>query len=230
MGDLLHPEAAIEAFGYIGLFLIVFAESGLLVGFFLPGDSLLFTAGLFASRPIPGTDQQLNIVAVIVICVVAAILGDQFGYLFGRRVGPSIFRKPNSKIFKQAYVEKSQQFFEAHGPKTIVLARFVPIVRTFAPVLAGVGRMNYRTFVTYNVGGGLLWGVGVPVIGYFLGQVEFVRDNLEVMIFIIVGISVIPVIFEVLRGRLKGRRAPVAERLARLEDAVSDDDEVDATK
>ena len=230
MGDLLHPEAAIEAFGYIGLFLIVFAESGLLVGFFLPGDSLLFTAGLFASRPIPGTDEQLNIVAVIVICVVAAIIGDQFGYLFGRRVGPSIFRKPNSKIFKQAYVEKSQEFFEAHGPKTIVLARFVPIVRTFAPVLAGVGRMHYRTFVTYNIGGGLLWGVGVPLIGYFLGQVEFVRDNLEVMIFIIVGISVIPVVFEVLRGRLKARRAPVAERLARLEDAVSDDDEVDAAK
>ncbi|HZG93394.1 MAG TPA: VTT domain-containing protein [Mycobacteriales bacterium] len=230
MGDLLHPEAAIEAFGYIGLFLIVFAESGLLVGFFLPGDSLLFTAGLFASRPIPGTDEQLNIVAVIVICVVAAIIGDQFGYLFGRRVGPSIFRKPNSKIFKQAYVEKSQEFFEAHGPKTIVLARFVPIVRTFAPVLAGVGRMHYRTFVTYNIGGGLLWGVGVPLIGYFLGQVEFVRDNLEVMIIIIVGISVLPVAFEVLRGRINARRAPVAERLARLEDAVSDDDEVDAAK
>ena len=230
MGDLLHPEAAIEAFGYIGLFLIVFAESGLLVGFFLPGDSLLFTAGLFASRPIPGTDEQLNIVAVIVICVVAAIIGDQFGYLFGRRVGPSIFRKPNSKIFKQAYVEKSQEFFEAHGPKTIVLARFVPIVRTFAPVLAGVGRMHYRTFVTYNIGGGLLWGVGVPLISYFLGQVEFVRDNLEVMIIIIVGISVLPVAFEVLRGRINARRAPVAERLARLEDAVSDDDEVDAAK
>jgi membrane-associated protein len=230
MGDLLHPEAAIEAFGYIGLFLIVFAESGLLVGFFLPGDSLLFTAGLFASRPIPGTDEQLNIVAVIVICVVAAIIGDQFGYLFGRRVGPSIFRKPNSKIFKQAYVEKSQEFFEAHGPKTIVLARFVPIVRTFAPVLAGVGRMHYRTFVTYNIGGGLLWGVGVPLIGYFLGQVEFVRDNLEVMIIIIVGISVLPVAFEVLRGRINARQAPVAERLARLEDAVSDDDEVDAAK
>ena len=228
MGDLLHADQALAAFGYIGLFLIVFAESGLLVGFFLPGDSLLFTAGLFASRPIPGTDDQFNIVAIIVICVVAAIVGDQVGYLFGRRVGPSIFRRPNSKIFKQAYVEKSQEFFEAHGPKTIVLARFVPIVRTFAPVLAGVGRMNYRTFITYNVGGGLLWGVGVPLIGYFLGQVEFVRSNLEVMIFIIVGISVLPVAFELGRARLRARRRPPEERLARLEDAV-DGEPVDAT-
>ena len=205
MGDLLHPEAAIEAFGYIGLFLIVFAESGLLVGFFLPGDSLLFTAGLFASRPIPGTDEQLNIVAVIVICVVAAIIGDQFGYLFGRRVGPSIFRKPNSKIFKQAYVEKSQEFFEAHGPKTIVLARFVPIVRTFITAMAGVGRMDYRVYATYSAIGAVLWGAGVTVAGYFLGQIDAVRDNIEIMLLAIVVVSVLPIVFEVVRARVAGR-------------------------
>jgi membrane-associated protein len=203
MGDLLHPDKILEAFGYIGLFGIVFAESGLLAGFFLPGDSLLFTAGLFSARPIPGTDTQFEIAAICAICVVAAIVGDQVGYVFGRKVGPALFRRPDSRVFKQDYVVKAQHFFDAHGAKTIVLARFVPIVRTFAPILAGVGRMHYRTFVTYNIAGGLLWGVGVPLLGYFLGGIDFIADNIEVMILIIVGISVLPVGFEYLRARRK---------------------------
>jgi membrane-associated protein len=212
MSALLNPDHLLETFGYLGLFLVVFAESGLLVGFFLPGDSLLFTAGLFTARVIPGTDTKLNIAAVCVVCAVAAISGDQVGYLFGRRVGPAVFRRPNSRLFKQKYVEKSQAFFEEHGAKTIVLARFVPIVRTFAPILAGVGRMNYRTFVTYNVVGGLLWGVGVPLLGHFLGGVDFIADNIEVIAIIIVGISVLPVAFELLRSR-RGRTiaAPAAD-------------------
>jgi membrane-associated protein len=203
MGDLLHPDKLLEAFGYIGVFAIVFAESGLLVGFFLPGDSLLFTAGLFSARPIPGTNTQFEIAAICVICAVAAVVGDQVGYLFGRRVGPSIFRRPDSRIFKHDYIEKSQHFFERHGAKTIVLARFVPIVRTFAPILAGVGRMHYRTFVTYNILGGLLWGVGVPLAGYFLGGIDLIAHNIEVMILVVVGISVLPVGFEYLRARRK---------------------------
>lgn len=203
MSELLHPEQALEAFGYIGLFLIVFAESGLLIGFFLPGDSLLFAAGLFSARAIPGTDTQFEIAAICVICVVAAIVGDQVGYVFGRRVGPSIFKRPDSRIFKHEYIEKSQHFFERHGAKTIVLARFVPIVRTFAPILAGVGRMHYRTFVTYNILGGLLWGVGVPLIGYYLGGINFIADNIEVMALAIVAISVLPFVFEYVRARRK---------------------------
>jgi membrane-associated protein len=211
MGDLLHPDQLLETFGYIGLFLVVFAESGLLVGFFLPGDSLLFTAGLFSARAIPGTDTQLEIAAVCAVCAIAGVLGDQVGYLFGRRVGPSIFRRPDSRIFKHEYIEKSQHFFNRHGAKTIVLARFVPIVRTFAPILAGVGQMHYRTFVTYNVVGGLLWGIGVPLLGYFLGGVDFIAHNIEVMALIIVGISVLPMAFEYLRSR---RRKPAAEPAA----------------
>src|SRR5918992_739522 len=160
----LAPRELLEAFGTIGLFCIVFAESGLLIGFFLPGDSLLFTAGLLASQ---GT---LNFPLILVGCFVAAVSGDQVGYAFGRRVGPALFRRPDSRIFRQQHVERAQSFFDEHGAKTIVLARFVPIVRTFAPIVAGVGRMHYRTFVTYNVVGGLLWAVGVTLIGYVLGE------------------------------------------------------------
>jgi len=216
MGDLLDPEHLLAAFGYIGLFVTVFAESGLLVGFFLPGDSLLFAAGLFSARPLG--DTQFNIVAICTICVIAAVTGDQVGYLFGRKAGPALFRRPNSRIFKQKYIEKSQQFFDAHGSKTIVLARFVPIVRTFAPIVAGAGGMHYATFVRYNIIGGVIWGVGVPLIGYFLGRIDFVAHNIEVMLVIIVGVSVLPVVFEVLRHRLKASKSrgavPDAERLA----------------
>jgi len=197
----VDPRQLIETFGTLGLFVIVFAESGLLVGFFLPGDSLLFTAGLLASQGL------LNFPVVIVGCFVAAVAGDQVGYAFGARVGPALFRRPDSRVFKQEYVEKARHFFERHGSKTIVLARFVPIVRTFAPILAGVGTMPYRLFVTYNVVGALLWAVGVTTLGYVLG--ESIPDIDRYLLPVIAGIivlSVVPIAVELLRGRKKSRR------------------------
>ncbi len=150
--DVIDPQQLIRSFGTIGLFLIIFAESGLLFGFFLPGDSLLFTAGLFACARRP--EHR----GVLVGCFAAAVVGDQVGYAFGRKVGPSIFSRPNSKLFKQEYVQRADEFFEAHGAKTILLARFVPVVRTFVPILAGVGSMKYRTFLIYNLIGGFALG------------------------------------------------------------------------
>ncbi len=212
LGGALDPKFWIEKVGLLGVFAVVFAESGLLVGFFLPGDSLLFTAGFIASGPDLGelglpADLSFPIVPLLIGVVVAAIAGDQVGYLFGRRVGPALFRRPSSRFFKQQNVEKAQAFFDKHGSKTIVLARFVPVVRTFAPIVAGVGRMRYRTFVVYNVVGGLLWGLGVTLLGYFLGQVKVVEDNLELAILCIVAISVIPIAVEVLKSRREGRSA-----------------------
>jgi membrane-associated protein len=151
--------------GYIGIFLIVFAESGLLIGFFLPGDSLLFTAGFLASTGF------FDIRVLIVLIVIAAIAGDQVGYIFGRRVGPSIFKREDSLLFHKEHLLRAQAYYEKHGGKTIILARFIPIVRTFAPIVAGVGNMKYGRFVFFNVIGGLIWGVGVTLAGYFLGQI-----------------------------------------------------------
>ncbi|MGH8874872.1 MAG: DedA family protein [Acidimicrobiia bacterium] len=199
---LLEPARLIEMFSLFGIFVIVFAESGLLIGFFLPGDSLLFTAGFFASGPesIPEA-LHLPIGWLLVGCFVAAVAGDQVGYLFGKRVGPALFRRPNSRLFKQENVDRAQAYFDRYGAKTIVLARFIPIVRTFAPIVAGVGRMRYRTFVIYNVVGGLLWGVGVTLLGYSLGRVEVVANNLEVAILLIVAVSVLPIAVELVKAR-----------------------------
>jgi membrane-associated protein len=194
---MLDPEHLLETFGTIGLFLIIFAESGLLIGFFLPGDSLLFTAGLLSS-----TGDMPALPILLVVTFVAAVLGDQIGYLFGARVGPSLFRRPDSRLFKQEYVEKAQSYFDDHGPKTIVLARFVPIVRTFAPIVAGVGRMHYRTFVSYNLIGGLLWAVGVTTLGYVLGEsVPNIDRYLLPAIAVIVLISLVPVLLEIRKAR-----------------------------
>ncbi|MFI5533614.1 DedA family protein [Kitasatospora sp. NPDC051853] len=202
----LDPDHLISTFGLLGILVIVFAESGLLIGFFLPGDSLLFTAGLLVAD---GTYLQQPLWLVCTLIVLAAVAGDQVGYLFGRKVGPSLFRRPDSRLFKQENVEKAAAFFDRHGPKAIVLARFVPIVRTFTPIVAGVSRMNYRTFVVYNVVGGVLWGAGVTVLGYFLGQIPFVRENIEAMLIGIVLLSVLPIGVELLRARRKPRQ-PVA--------------------
>lgn len=192
----LNPQELLVAFGTIGLFLIVFAESGLLIGFFLPGDSLLFTAGLFAAQ---GT---LNLSVILVGCFLAAVAGDQVGYAFGKKVGPALFRRPDSRFFKQEYVEKAQNFFERHGVKTIVLARFVPIVRTFAPILAGVGTMKYRTFVTYNVIGGFLWAVGVTLLGYMLGElIPDIDTYLLPIVAVIIALSFIPIAMEWRKSR-----------------------------
>jgi membrane-associated protein len=196
--DFLKPEVLIEAFGTLGVLAIVFIESGLLVGFFLPGDSLLFTAGLLSAN---GTLPALWVLLLAI--PLAAIAGDQVGYVLGRQAGPAIFKRPDSRFFHHEHLEKSQQFFERYGGRTIIIARFVPIVRTFAPVMAGASRMNYRTFVTYNVIGGVAWGVGVTTLGYFLGQIEFVRANIEFIIVAIVLVSFIPIASELLRARAK---------------------------
>jgi membrane-associated protein len=192
----LDPETLIEAFGMLGMLAIVFVESGLLVGFFLPGDSLLFTAGLLSAN-----DVLPDLWVLLITIPIAAIAGDQVGYAIGRKAGPAIFKRPDSRFFHHENVERAQEFFDRHGPRTIVLARFVPIVRTFAPVIAGVARMEYRTFLAYNVVGGVLWGVGVTTLGYFLGQVDFIEANIEFVLIAIVGISFVPVAIEVLRNR-----------------------------
>jgi membrane-associated protein len=218
----MSPERLIETFGTIGLFVIIFAESGLLIGFFLPGDSLLFTAGLFASK------GHLNLPVILVGCFVAAVAGDQVGYVFGNKVGPALFRRPDSRIFKQKYVHRAQEFFEAHGRKTIVLARFVPVVRTFAPILAGVGEMHYRTFVTFNVIGGLLWAVGVTLAGYLLS--EAIGDDIDRYLLPIIGLivlaSITPPVIEGLRHHRRSRALSAREAEAaadELEHIVNED-------
>lgn len=197
--SLLNPEKLLSRGGLALLTAIVFAESGLLIGFFLPGDSLLFIGGFLTSDA--GAHKLPALPIVLVCAFLAAVAGDQVGYLFGKKVGPALFKRPDSRIFKQANVTKAQHFFERHGPKTIVLARFVPVVRTFAPIVAGVGEMRYRTFVTYNVVGGLLWAVGVTTAGHYLGDVSFIKDHIELALIAIVAVSLIPVAIEVIRHR-----------------------------
>ncbi|MFH8621462.1 DedA family protein [Streptomyces vietnamensis] len=200
----LDPDYLIGTFGLIGVLVIVFAESGLLIGFFLPGDSLLFTTGLLVTTN--KLDKPLWLVCTLV--VIAAVLGDQAGYLFGRKVGPALFSRPDSKLFKQENVEKAHEFFEKHGPKSLILARFVPIVRTFTPIIAGVSRMSYRSFLVFNLVGGLLWGAGVTLLGASLGNVEFVHKHIEMILVGIVLISVIPVAIELLRARSQAKKNP----------------------
>ncbi|MDR6976620.1 membrane-associated protein [Streptomyces sp. 3330] len=200
----LDPNYLLDNFGLWGLLLIVFAESGLLIGFFLPGDSLLFTAGLLI------TSSQLDFPlwgAVALICV-AAILGDQAGYMFGKKVGPSLFNRPDSRLFKQENVTKAHEFFEKYGPKSLVLARFVPIVRTFTPIIAGVSGMRYRSFLVFNVIGGVLWGAGVTLLGSWLGGIDFVKKNIEAILILIVLVSVVPIAIEFLRARSKAKKDP----------------------
>lgn len=197
----MNPQSLIEAFGTLGLFVIVFAESGLLVGFFLPGDSLLFTAGLLAYKGV------LNLPLVVVVAVVAAVIGDQVGYFIGRKIGPALFKRPDSRLFHQKNVQRTHDYFEKNGPKTVILARFLPVIRTFTPVVAGVGQMEYRRFVTFNVVGGVAWGAGVTLAGYTLGRtVPNIDRWLLPIIVAIAAVSFIPVILELLRLR-RGSRA-----------------------
>jgi membrane-associated protein len=204
---MLDPQRLIEAVGLLGIFAIIFAESGLLIGFFLPGDSLLFTAGFLASAPDSVSENlHLPLLPLLVGVFAAAVIGDQVGYVIGRRVGPALFRRPQSRFFKRENVDRAEEFFDRYGAKTIVLARFVPIVRTFTPMVAGVSRMKYRTFVTYNFVGGALWTVVVTMLGYFLGQVEVVEQNLEIAILLVVAISVTPMVIEIVKARREKRR------------------------
>jgi membrane-associated protein len=204
--SLLDPQWLISTFGLIGILTIVFAESGLLIGFFLPGDSLLFTTGLLVAG---GTYLHQPLWLVCLLVCIAAVAGDQTGYLFGRRFGPSLFRRPDSRLFKQENLAKARTFFQRYGARSIVLARFVPVVRTFTPIVAGASRMHYRTFLIYNVIGGTLWGCGVTILGYFLGQVTFVKSNIELILIGIVAVSVIPIAVELLRARRRAGRAEV---------------------
>ncbi len=197
----LDPNQLIETFGLIGTLIVIFAECGLLIGFFLPGDSLLFTVGLLVADD--RIKQPLWLV-VLLVCV-AAIAGNQVGYLIGRKAGPALFSRPDSRLFKQVYVEKTYAFFDHHGPRAIVLARFVPIVRTFITVIAGVARMDYRTYTTYSVIGGVLWGAGVTTLGYALGGVAVVRDHIELLLLGVVAVSFLPIIFELVRHRSRSR-------------------------
>ncbi|HYG83563.1 MAG TPA: VTT domain-containing protein [Verrucomicrobiae bacterium] len=190
----------ITVFGVLGVAAIVFAESGLLIGFFLPGDSLLFTAGFLAHEGV----LNINIHALVAILFVAAALGDSVGYTFGKRVGPKIFRRPDSLLFKKENVEKAAEFYEKHGPKTIVIARFIPVVRTFAPIVAGISKMNYKQFLLFNLVGALLWAVGLTYLGYYAGA-WFESQGLEVdhyllpIIALIILISVLPPIIHILK-------------------------------
>jgi membrane-associated protein len=184
----------IRTVGYAGLFAIIFAESGLFFGFFLPGDSLLFTAGFLASQGI------MSLPILLIGCFVAAVAGDSVGYSFGRRVGRALFKREDSTFFKKKYLQEAQKFYDKHGNKTIVLARFVPIVRTFAPIVAGAAEMNYRQFLTYNLVGGLLWAVGVTVAGFFLGNIiPDVDKYLLPIIILIILVSVLPGVVHVLK-------------------------------
>lgn len=181
---------------------IVFIETGLLFPL-LPGDSLLFTGGMLAAQGSP------NIWVLVPLVIVTAFAGDQCAYWIGRKIGPAIFRKEDSRFFKKQYVVETHEFFEKHGPKTIILARFVPIVRTFMPVLAGVSKMSYRKYVAFDIVGAVLWGGGVTIIGYFLGNVPFIRDHVEAIFLLIVFVSILPAIITVGKKVLASRALPV---------------------
>jgi membrane-associated protein len=202
MSGLLDPTHLINTFGLIGIMVVLFAECGLLVGFFLPGDSLLFTAGLLAAG---GLIAPLWV--LLVALPLAAVAGNLVGYWIGRTAGPAVFNRPDSRLFKAKNVEKAHDFFERHGARTILLARFVPVVRTFATVMAGASRMNFRVYAAYSVVGGIIWGVGVTLLGYWLGNVSVIKNNIEVFAVAIVLVSFIPIFVEYLRSRRRNRTA-----------------------
>lgn len=207
----LDPVNLLNSFGtwiLAGLLLVVFIESGLLFPL-LPGDSLLFTAGLIVAAKSADIEPFAPLWVLLVTIPIAAFLGDQVGYLIGNRLGYSLF-KPDARILKQSYIVEAHDFFSKHGPITIFLARFVPIVRTYAPLVAGAAKMRYSTFLAYNAIGAVVWGAGVTLLGYFLGQIAFIRDNVDVIFLLIVFVSVLPIISEVVK-RWRRSRQPVVE-------------------
>ena len=187
----------------VGVMLVIFAETGLLVGFFLPGDSLLFTLGMFVGTGVIG----VHIWVAAPLVWLAAIIGNQTGYAIGRKAGPAIFNRPDSRLFKKEYVDRTAAFFERHGGKAVTLAQFVPIVRTFTPVMAGVGKMHYRHFLTFNAIGATFWAFAITWLGYFLGSIEWIQKNIDTMILAIVFVSVLPMLISALRSWLSSRRA-----------------------
>ena len=183
--------------GYAMLSGIVFAETGLLVGFVLPGDSLLFTIGVVAGA------GQLNLPVILVLLTCACLLGDWSGYLLGRRTGPAIFNRPDSRFFKQEYLTRTQAFYQKHGGKTIIYAKFVPIIRTFAPFIAGVAKMQYRRYMTFDIFGVTGWVLSMTLLGYWLGKVELVQRHFEKFVLLIIFVSVLPVITQVFKARFQ---------------------------
>jgi membrane-associated protein len=210
----LDPVEIIKWAGVIGVAAIVFAESGLLIGFFLPGDSLLFTAGFLTQTGF----LPINIHLLVLILFIAAVVGDSVGYTFGRRVGRRLYERPNSRWFKQEHVQKAEQFYSQYGGKTIIMARFIPFVRTFAPVIAGTANMNYKKFISYNVVGGALWAGGVTYLGYFLGAV-LTKMGLDIdqvllpIIVIIILASITPPIIHILKDKHRRDTLWVATKL-----------------
>ena len=203
---LLSPEYLISSFGYAGLFFIVFAESGLLFGFFLPGDSLLITSGAIAAKELFG----IKLIPLIVITISAAITGDSVGYWFGKKTGPIIFNRDSSLLFHKENLVKAQKFYEKHGGKTIVLARFMPFIRTFAPIVAGIGQMKYSTFLFYNVFGASLWVLSMTLLGFYLGK-RFEKQLHWVIILVII-ISVLPPAYHFVKSN-KEKILNLAKRL-----------------
>lgn len=222
--EFLNPKFLIDyllnwlgPYVYVGLWFIIFAETGLAVGFFLPGDSLLVVCGLFAAA------GKLNLWLMLVLLFIAAVIGDAVGYYSGRKVGPAIFNKPKSRFFNPKHLRKAHDFYEKHGGKTIILARFVPIVRTFAPIVAGAADMSYRQFAVYNVVGGFAWVTSMLFAGYFLGGLveQFVRnvfgiegflleDHIDKVVIVVVFLSILPIIFEFIKARREGKQEAAA--------------------
>ena len=192
---------------YAILFLIIFVETGLVVMPFLPGDSLLFAAGTFCAGVVneAGEEAKLSLVLVIGLLIIAAIIGDGLNYFFGKTIGLKVlsWKIGGKQIVKQKYIDQTHEFYEKHGPKTIIIARFVPIVRTFAPFVAGIGEMSYGKFIRFNIIGGIAWVVGLTLLGYFFGNLEFVQKNFETVIFGIIGLSILPMIIEIIRNKFK---------------------------
>jgi membrane-associated protein len=201
----LDPDTILQglgAFAVIGVCLIIFAECGLLIGFFLPGDTLLFTAGLYIERGSIATPLWL----MCVLVTVCAFAGNVSGYWIGAKAGPALFDKPNSRLFKREHVTRTHEFFDKYGARAIVMARFVPIVRTFITAMAGVGRMDPKRYFTYSAIGGVAWAAGVTILGFYLGKIPFMHDHIELILVLIVLLSIIPIIIEVIRAR-RGRKA-----------------------
>ncbi len=201
MHNLLDPSALVHDFGYLGIFIALFLESGIFFGFFLPGDSLLFAAGLLASQ------HYLSVIGVILVSIAAAILGNNAGYYTGKKFGRTLFNKPDSFWFSPKRIDEAHRFFEKEGPQSLVLARFIPAVRTFVPIAAGVAKMKYRSFLIFNALGGLLWGISLPVLGYTLGKsVPSIDKYLLPTVFLIIAISAIPIARQSLKHRQSAKK------------------------
>ncbi len=202
---MIDVERWLAAGGVAILAAVVFAESGLLIGFFLPGDTLLFVAGFLSSNAGGHVLPALPVTAGVAF--VAAAAGDQVGFLIGRRVGPGLFKRPQSRLFNPTNVIRAQSFFDRRGPSAVVVARFIPVVRTFTPIVAGIGNMRYRTFLAYNLIGAALWGVGVTTLGYYLGEIQLIKDNLDYAAIVILVVSLTPIALEYRRHRRAIARA-----------------------